>query len=54
MHTAQEEQLETIPGLGETTVCIDVPRPTLIAPLAALSAIVGPIATVAALVAWWL
>ena len=49
MHT-QEEQL-TIP---ETTVCIDVPRPTLIAPLAALSAIVGPIATVAALVAWWL
>ena len=52
MHT-QEEQL-TIPGLGETTACIDVPRPTLIATLAALSAIVGPLATVAALVAWWL
>ena len=53
MHTAQEEQLP-IPGLGETTVCIDVPRPNLIAPLATLSAIVGPIAAVAALVAWWL
>lgn len=38
----------------ERTVYIDVPRPTLIAPLAALSAIVGPLATVAALVAWWL
>ena len=49
MHT-QEEQL-TIP---ETTAYIDVPRPNLIAPLAALSAIVGPLATVAALVAWWL
>ena len=44
VHT-QEEQL---------TVYIDVPRPNLIAPLAALSAIVGPIAAVAALVAWWL
>ncbi len=44
MHT-QEEQLP---------IYIDVPRPNLIAPLAALSAIVGPIATVAALVAWWL
>ena len=52
MHT-QEEQLTT-PGLGETTAYIDVPRPNLIAPLAALSAIVGPLATVAALVAWWL
>ena len=49
MHT-QEEQL-TIP---ERTVYIDVPRPNLIAPLAALSAIVGPIAAVSALVAWWL
>lgn len=49
MHT-QEEQL-TIP---ERTVYIDVPRPNLIAPLAALSAIVGPIAAVAALAAWWL
>ena len=49
MHT-QEEQLTT----PERTVYIDVPRPTLIAPLAALSAIVGPLATVAALVAWWL
>ena len=49
MHT-QEEQLTT----PEHTICIDVPRPTLIAPLAALSAIVGPLATVAALVAWWL
>ena len=49
MHT-QEEQLTT----PEHTIYIDVPRPTLIAPLAALSAIVGPIATVAALVAWWL
>ena len=45
MHT-QEEQL--------TTAYIDVPRPNLIAPLAALSAIIGPLATVAALVAWWL
>ena len=44
MHT-QEEQL---------TIYIDVPRPNLIAPLAALSAIVGPIAAVAALAAWWL
>ncbi len=44
MHT-QEEQLP---------IYIDVPRPTLIAPLAALSAIVGPITAVAALVAWWL
>ena len=52
MHT-QEEQLTT-PGLGETNDYIDVPRPNLIAPLAALSAIVGPLATVAALVAWWL
>ena len=42
MHT-QEEQL-TIP---ERTVYIDVPRPNL-------SAIVGPIAAVAALAAWWL
>ena len=51
MHTnIAEEQLTT----PERTVYIDVPRPTLIAPLAALSAIVGPIATVAALVAWWL
>ena len=50
MHTAQEEQLP----IPETTIYIDVPRPTLIAPLAALSAIVGPLATVAALVAWWL
>ena len=49
MHT-QEEQLTT----PERTVYIDVPRPTLIAPLAALSAIIGPLATVAALVAWWL
>ena len=49
MHT-QEEQLTT----PEHTIYIDAPRPTLIAPLAALSAIVGPIATVAALVAWWL
>ena len=49
MHT-QEEQLTT----PEHTVYIDVPRPNLIAPLAALSAIVGPLATVAALVAWWL
>ena len=48
MHT-QEEQLTT-----EHTIYIDVPRPNLIAPLAALSAIVGPIAAVAALVAWWL
>ena len=38
MHT-QEEQLTT---------------PNLIAPLAALSAIIGPIAAVVALVAWWL
>ena len=44
MHT-QEEQL---------TVYIDVPRPNLIAPLAALSAIAGPIAATAALVAWLL
>ena len=49
MHT-QEEQLTT----PDHAICIDVPRPNLIAPLAALSAIVGPIATVAALVAWWL
>ena len=49
MHT-QEEQLTT----PEHTVYIDVPRPNLIAPLAALSAIIGPLATVAALVAWWL
>ena len=49
MHTTQEE----LP-IPERTVCIDVPRPNLIAPLAALSAIVGPIAAVAALVAWWL
>ena len=49
MHT-QEEQLTT----PERTVYIDAPRPNLIAPLAALSAIVGPLATVAALVAWWL
>lgn len=39
---------------GKHTVYIDVPRPNLIAPLAALSAIVGPIAAVAALAAWWL
>ena len=38
----------------EHTIYIDMPRPNLIAPLAALSAIVGPIAAVAALVAWWL
>ena len=49
MHT-QEEQLTT----PEHTIYIDVHRPNLIAPLAALSAIVGPLATVAALVAWWL
>jgi len=49
MHT-QEEQLT----IHETTAHIDMPRPTLIAPLAALSAIIGPLATVAALVAWWL
>jgi hypothetical protein len=49
MHT-QEEQLTT----PEHTIYIDVPRPNLIAPLAALSAIIGPIAAVAAMVAWWL
>ena len=49
MHT-QAEQLT----IHERTVYIDVPRPNLIAPLAALSAIIGPLATVAALVAWWL
>ena len=49
MHT-QEEQLTT----PEHTIYIDVPRPNLIAPLAALSAIIGPIAAMAALVAWWL
>ena len=50
MHTTQEEQLP----IPEHTIYIDVPRPNLITPLAALSAIVGPIAAVAALVAWWL
>ena len=54
MHTNITEEQLTVPGLGKHTVYIDVPRPTLIAPLAALSAIVGPIAAVAALVAWWL
>ena len=54
MHTNIAEEQLTVPGLGKHTVYIDAPRPTLSAPLAALSAIVGPLATVAALVAWWL
>ena len=54
MHTTPRDEQLTTPGLGETTAYIDVPRPNLIAPLAALSAIVGPIAAVAALAAWWL
>ena len=51
MHTTPRNEQLTTP---EHTIYIDVPRPNLIAPLAALSAIVGPIAAVAALVAWWL
>ena len=51
MHTTLRDEQLTTP---EHTVYIDVPRPTLIAPLAALSAIVGPVAAVAALAAWWL
>ena len=51
MHTTPRDEQLTTP---EHTIYIDAPRPNLIAPLAALSAIIGPIAAVAALAAWWL